>query len=162
MFSWLLNMTLNHYLFLNFYLLFTHIETRYSKLKKCDVLMQIIQKISFCFWSILWKQIWYNLCKMANSQIIVRTLTFALTAVAALFAVLATAGNYWINENNFGHAGLWKGCSLVGCYEMGNGNGTYKIYILTWVFSIIMKQFSLKTLGVCTINIIWVRTNGFS
>ena len=69
---------------------------------------------------------------MANSQIIVRTLTFALTAVAALFAVLATAGNYWTDVNKLVHAGLWKFCPWnVPCYEWGNGYGTYKIYILT-------------------------------
>ena len=68
---------------------------------------------------------------MANSQIIVRTFTFALTAVAALFAVLATAGNYSIVVNKSTHFGLWKGCVHGVCYELGNDYGTYKIYILT-------------------------------
>ena len=62
---------------------------------------------------------------MANSQTIIRTLTFSLTAVAAVFAVLATAGNYWIDVSKSTHSGLWKGCFLGACYEMGNDYGTY-------------------------------------
>lgn len=67
---------------------------------------------------------------MVNSQTILRTLTFALTVVAAVFAVLATAGNYWIYVSKSTHYGLWRGCFLGVCYEMGNDYSTYKIYVL--------------------------------
>ena len=97
---------------------------------------------------------------MANTQTIVRNLTFVLTAVAAVFAVLATAGNYWmiylgtvpwIDIYKFTHGGLWKQCSLSHCYEIVNGSGTYNIYILIRLPFENMKQFSLKTLGFRTI-----------
>ena len=68
---------------------------------------------------------------MANSQTIVRAVTFVLTAVAALFAVLATSGDYWIVIKNFSHVGLWKGCSPLGCYKVTNDSGMYNICILT-------------------------------
>ena len=68
---------------------------------------------------------------MANSQTIVRAVTFVLTAVAALFAVLATSGDYWIVIKIFSHVGLWKGCSPLGCYKVTNDSGMYNICILT-------------------------------
>ena len=68
---------------------------------------------------------------MANSQTIVRAVTFVLPAVAALFAVLATSGDYWRVIKNFSHAGLWKGCLPLGCYRVTNDSGMYNICILT-------------------------------
>ena len=68
---------------------------------------------------------------MANSQTIVRAVTFVLTAVAALFAVLATSGDYWMVIKNFSHVGLWKSCSPLGCYKVTNDSGMYNICILT-------------------------------
>ena len=74
---------------------------------------------------------------MANTQNIVRYLTFFLTVVAAVFAVLATGGNYWMNLETViqgplitQHIGLWKLCSFHLCYEIRNDSGTYNIHIL--------------------------------
>ena len=61
---------------------------------------------------------------------IVRAVTFVLTAVAALFAVLATSGDYWTVKNVL-RAGLWKRCSPLGCYKVTNDSGMYNICILT-------------------------------
>ena len=95
---------------------------------------------------------------MANTQTIVRNLTFVITVLAAVFAGLATGGNYWMHHETVKlvpwieagrstHSGLWKVCKLRLCYEIGNGSGRYNIYILIRHISENMRQFSLKTLG---------------
>lgn len=66
---------------------------------------------------------------MTALAIVIRIVIFSLVALAGLFCILATAGNYWINEKFLGksvfHRGLWKSCPLGNCASLTNVGGIY-------------------------------------
>ena len=66
---------------------------------------------------------------MTALAIVIRIVIFSLVALAGLFCILATAGNYWINKKFLGksafHRGLWKSCPLGNCASLTNVDGIY-------------------------------------
>ncbi|XP_057303612.1 lens fiber membrane intrinsic protein-like [Hydractinia symbiolongicarpus] len=87
---------------------------------------------------------------------LLKHINFALIAFAALFAVLATAGNHWrtLKTDHNNHLGLWKQCTAIGCstHDIESVRPTQVLMVLScicfvFIFAYMLLLHFVKTLS---------------